>query len=377
MNKNIEKSATPIVLLSGDDIISKEQVRQSLCTNIESERGACSKQLFDPASEPLIDFLERMMTPSLFDELRVFQINHAHRLAPDDLDELMRITEHPIDNVYLFLDAGTFSDNRVSQTRKWRTWQKNFKSKASSAPERYSFFECMKPPEYKIPDWLVSNVPLFFGRKIARDSAEYLIDLAGTELGALYSELQKIDLHLPPKKAIDLESIDTIVGASRTTRPYELARALGEKDMKRTMEIIDGLFSSTFYPPLSINAIFRHFWGLFRIRKYAESHPREAQQLINPGQNINFKKQNEVALKFGVASGLLTENQPGKVYPVIIKSGIVKQARLFKERHHKKIFSWLQQFDIDSKTGRIDPDKKAFELLCYKILRVEELEQAE
>ncbi|MBD3344087.1 MAG: hypothetical protein GF401_03390 [Chitinivibrionales bacterium] len=376
MKEKKELAATPFVLFCGDDTISKEQIRSALIEKVTTLHGSCTKELFDPTSETVLNFIEKIMTPSLFNDIRIFQINHLERLSSDDLQQISRLLDYPIDNVYLFMDAGTFSDNRTSQAKKWKNWVKAYKDKVSSNSAVYSCFEFMKPPDYKISEWLTTNVPFFFGRTIAKDCAEHLIDLTGTDLGALYSELQKIDLNIAPKKAIDRDSIDQIVGVSRTTQPYELANALGTKDMKRTMEIIDGLFASAFYAPVCISAIFKHFWALYRIRKYAEQNPDQARMLLNPGRNFNMKKQNELALRFGVAAGLLGENQLNKVYPVIIKPRLVHQARAFKENHHKKIFGWLQEFDIGSKTGKIDPNKKAFELLCYKIIRVEELEKA-
>jgi DNA polymerase III delta subunit len=192
----------------------------------------------------------------------------------------------------------------------------------------------------------------------------------GNDPGSLMSELRKIDLDLAPGKKIDRAAIEDSCGVSRTAGPEDLARALARKDLGSAMELIDNLFSSNAGAPFIIAGLFRHFWALFRIRAWAEAHREEAAVFVK-GQPRDAA--NEVALRIGIAAGLLTEQQANRVFPVVIKSGIVSQARTFKTQHLRQILGWLCAFDLDTKTGRINPDICAVQTLCYRIARVGEL----
>jgi DNA polymerase III delta subunit len=223
-------------------------------------------------------------------------------------------------------------------------------------------------------DWLESQTPFLVNRTISKSDAGYLIDLVGNDSAVLYSELQKIDIHLPAKKRIDRAAIESVSGATRLMTQFECAQALGRKDFARVLEIIDSLYLGSVYLPLYINAIFKHFWALFRINNYALANPQELSEFQRAIKRYDKAVQNNLGLKIGVAAGLLSDAQAGGVYPIIIKSGVVQQALSFREQDYKKIFKWLGEYDIGIKTGRIDDSKIGFQLLCYKIFRAGALE---
>ena len=70
------------------------------------------------------------------------------------------------------------------------------------------------------------------------------------------------------------------------------------------------------------------------------------------------------------ADGHPDEGEERKIYPVLIKSGIVEQAARFTEEELAKIFKWLLDFDVGSKTGKFEPTRQSLQLLCYRIVRV-------
>ena len=132
-------------------------------------------------------------------------------------------------------------------------------------------------------------------------------------------------------------------------------------------------YRGSVYVPLYLAAIFKHFWALFRVAMYAETHQEEMAQFTASMKRYNKPVQDEIGLKIGVAAGLLSEKQRSSVYPKIVKSNIVQQSLSFTEEHYKKIFRWLGDYDIGIKTGRIDDDKTGFQLLCYKIFKGAEI----
>jgi DNA polymerase III delta subunit len=189
--------------------------------------------------------------------------------------------------------------------------------------------------------------------------------MIGTELEKLYSELQKIDIYLPEKKSITRESIIKISGVSRIKNPFELAEALGKKNMVHAAEIIDSLFAANFYAPTVIAIIFQHFWRLLKIRAFAKDN----RAIINNFYKKQYKEKMKIAHTIGIATGVLRKTDPvNKAYPVMILSNIIDQAKNFTDNHLNIIFTFLRDFDIGIKTGRYKATKQSLHFLCNSIL---------
>jgi len=208
---------------------------------------------------------------------------------------------------------------------------------------------------------------LLINRTITKKDADYLIELVGSDTASLYSELQKIDVHLDPGKPVDHAAIASVTGATRQINQFELAQAVGKKDLVRTLEIIDSMYAGNVYAPLYISALTKHFWILFKIRHYAAVYPDDIRLVTNNSTNYTIK--NTTGLHIGVATGLLTEKDLKKVYPVILLPDIVQQSMSFTFSQYTTIFGMLKEYDTGIKTGRIDDSKIGLQLLCYSMIK--------
>ncbi|MBD3317056.1 MAG: hypothetical protein GF344_14815 [Chitinivibrionales bacterium] len=364
MSETIPKVAVYV----GGDAIGRRTARDELLRAIQELHGEVGHDRFDRGSDNIDTFIERMITPSLFESVRVFSLRHADGLSQGDLGRLAEAITYDIPDVYLLIDIDEGAGKDASKVLK----RLRIKELTKKNGERYALYEFAKPPDYKMAEWLSERTPRLFGRRLSREDAEYLVDLVGTELQVLYSELQKMDIHLQPRAAFDRQSIDSIIGATRSMSSFELARALSAKNFPRVLEVLDSLFSTTFYAPSCLSVVFRQFWVIRKIRAYAKANPDKIKRYFGSRQ---YKVRNEIAHEIGVAAGLLQpKDPPGKAYPLVIKSGIVEQARTFGDRHLELIFGWLRDFDVGVKTGKIAPTAGTFQLLCYRIVRVVELD---
>ena len=363
-------SPSHLMILSGDDSIGKERARSRFIEQVGAFHGQCTIERFDSSVERISDFLQKMITPSLFQETRVFSISHAQTLSDGELGELNRIIGHQIPDVYLVIEAEPEKKGGAESRLSKKLQLKKRAGKPSVTIQDFS-----KPPDYKMAQWLIAQVPVLFNRTINKAEAELLIDLAGNDLDSLYSELQKIDINLAPRAPIDKTTIEQIAGASRVMTVFELASALGEKNFVRALQVLDSLFSSGFYAPNAVSAIFRHFWALFRIRKFAQKNPGVMKQFFTQGYGAD-SPQSEAAFAIGKACGLLSEGEKRKVYPVIIQSNIVKHSRNFSDSDYRSILKMVLEFDVGVKTGRVDPVQQVLQMFCYRIVRISQLEKS-
>lgn len=360
-----KKDAVHCFILSGDDTVSRRRAREEIIAGLEEAAGPCIREHFDPAAESASAFAQRMLTPSLFQETRIVHLRHAQTLSDDDCAELGPVLSGDIPDVYCVIEI---DESKKDASRFLKKFHRD-----SSTPlaerSKYRIAEFERPPDYKIPGWLVDNVPFLIGRRIAKADAEYLADRVGYDLDVLHSELQKVDLYLPSNAPVSRNAIDHVTGSVREMSSFELAAAAGRRDLPRALRIIEGLFSVNVPMPLVVSALARHFWALFRIKKYLAVHP-EVGRRFTASKGFKNPDQDAAGLAIGKASGLLQDGEERKVFPVLIKSGIVEQAKGFSEDELAHIIGLLLEFDVGIKTGAIEPARHNLEMLCYRITRV-------
>jgi len=354
-------------VLWGEDTVSRERAREALIAALEAEAGPYTREPFDPAAESAALFAQRMLTPSLFQETRIFHLRHAQTVGDEDLGELDTALSGDIEGVYCVIEIDEEKKDTGRILKKL-----HIDERVSAKPPTACLLEFKKPRDWEIAGWLVDNAPLLINRKIARADAEYMIERVGTDLDTLYSELQKIDLYLAPSAPVTRAVIDHITGAVRPATPFELAAALGRRDFPRAMRIIDMLFSVTVSMPFVVSMIGRHFWALFRIKKFLAANPAVGRRFTASKGGKN-QDQTETGLAIGKAAGLFGDGEERKIYPVLIKSGIVDQAMGFSEDELARILGWLLEFDTGIKTGTIEPTRDNLQMLCYRIVRARQV----
>lgn len=353
-----------LMIVTGDDNFAMELSRDKYLKQIRARHGQCTVEMFDSLNERIDEFMARAMTASLFQEIRVYCVLHAQTISEKDLAALDKSLNYEIPDVYIFVSAET-EKKGTAGTKISKVLQ--FKKRADD--RSVSIKDCSKPYDDKIAAWIVEQVPLMFDRYIGMAEAEYLAETVEYDL--LYSELQKIDLALEPGARIDKNVIQEIVGATRIMSPFELAKALGKRDLPAALCVLDSLFNSSasaFAAPPLVAAVFRHFWTLLKIKKFIERKPHILKQYNTRGFGKD-SPQSRAAVEIGVAVGLLFENMSGMAYYKIIKPGLVEQAQRFSEKGLTGIIKTLQRFDVDSKTGKAEATPCNLQMLCYRIAR--------
>jgi DNA polymerase III delta subunit len=369
MAPKTEQAAIPyIVVLTGDDTISRDRAKTEIIQLIKNQQPSVTEEHFDPLVESFAQFMERVITPSLFGGFRIFFVNHAESLLAAEITELNNIVDFDITDVACIVEADVDTGDDEGE-RGFAGWLKKFSAKAKKRPGRLVRSNFPKPRDYEIARWLVAQVPSLFNRSISPNDAEYLVDRIGSDFDTIYSELQKIDIYLPEKQSLDRASIDDIIQGSRVINPYELAQALGKKDLKRACDMVEHMFESQFYAPPVVSAIFNHFWGLFRVMQFCKRFPEKTTAYKQAAKSGDRQTQNRIALEIGIGAGLMTEKQANRLFPVLIKPDLIGQALSYTSDDFRKIFKMLFEYDVGIKTGRVDGSKTSFQLFCYGIAR--------
>lgn len=367
--KHTEGSAPAhIAILLGEDTISLQRVKQEHIGAIDACHDHVEKHSYDPDQQTISQLVEAIITPSLFQSTRIFVLRHISALSAPELEELGSLMNYDIPDAYLIMESES-APQKGKAAKDFAAWLKKLDKRGGERPGMLRIEKFPKPPDYKIADWLVTNTPAVLGRRISRQDAEHLVDLVGSDFAAIHSEIQKLDIYLPEGAPITGQIIAEVIEGSRAVSPSELAQALGHQDMVRVLEIIDSLFAASFYPPPCIAAVFRHFSALYRVRTFFDAHPQAYGQFQQAVKSRNRTQQNKIALAAAMAGGFLREGQQNRLFPVIIKPRVLEQAQRFDRSRYRAIFGWLRDFDVGIKTGRVESSKRAFQLLCYRIVR--------
>lgn len=114
-----------------------------------------------------------------------------------------------------------------------------------------------------IRHWIVEHGPRY-GKQISREACEALTTYVGNSLRALEREIEKISIYVGDKKTIEIDDVNAVAGVSKTYNVFELSRAVGNRDLKRSLEILDRMMEYGEHPPLMVAVITKHFMTLLK-----------------------------------------------------------------------------------------------------------------
>jgi DNA polymerase-3 subunit delta len=221
--KEVEKGLpSPVYLLQASDpFLHREAVEKIKGLVPEAERDF-NFQIFDlsPAGEEVVtlgQILDVANTVSFFGSRRftVFTGN-LQKLPKKDLERLMHYLSNPApDTAFVMLQAGALTRDSRGKFRALKLISLD-----------------LKGPE--IPSWLKQRARTK-GIEMSDEATDYLIEIIGSDLGLLSSEVEK--LSLVGKKRIDVDDISEIVTGERLYSIFDLVNALRIKDAEGVFRI--------------------------------------------------------------------------------------------------------------------------------------------
>ena len=125
--------------------------------------------------------------------------------------------------------------------------------------------ESLPLKDYEAEQWIVS----FYGERglqIDPEAARLLVESAGTDLGKIAVETEKLLKNLPEGvKAISAEDIEKNVGISRQYSVFELTKALSFRDAARAVKVARNIGETPkFVMPMAVSPLFLHFNRILR-----------------------------------------------------------------------------------------------------------------
>ncbi len=190
--------------------------------------------------------------------------------------------------------------------------------------------------DYEIVSW-ISRYYTGRGLQIDPPAAQLLAESAGTDLGTIVVETDKLLKNLPEGEThIQVEDIEKNVGISRQFSIFELTKALSSHDARRAVKVATYIGNSArFTLPAAVSALFTHF---YRILKY--------EALLAKGGRPS---QEEKAAVLGVSPYFFREyDEAVRHYPLPKCMAVI---------------SLLNEYDFKGKGGGVSQETEAGDLL--------------
>ena len=160
--------------------------------------------------------------------------------------------------------------------------------------------ESLSLKDYEVAQW-ISSYYEGRGLRINPEAALLLAEAAGTDLGKIAVETEKLLKNLPEGvKDIQPEDIEKNVGISRQFSIFELTKALSFKDAAKSVKVAARLGEAPkFFLPMAISALFLHFNRILKYGALIQSgHGGDASAKAKVlGVNPYFFKEYDVAVR--------------------------------------------------------------------------------
>ena len=154
--------------------------------------------------------------------------------------------------------------------------------------------------DYEVPRW----ISMFYqtkGLKISPDASALLAEYAGTDLGKIAVETEKMLKNLPEGTVeVNITDIEKNVGISRQFSIFELTKELSSKNAAKALRTAAYIGSAAkFAMPMAVSALYTHFYRILKYGALLMQNPRPAndQKAKVLGVNPYFFQEYDMAIR--------------------------------------------------------------------------------
>jgi len=228
-----EKPLLHVYLFSGDDNLKKETLLERLTSRIAKQGDLMmnsvtftSQTLKEP--QVLIDALDTLPFGA---PLRLVVIKDIDSVGKPVQEALISYMARPNETTVLVMTATKLASNTRLH-------------KAILAYNKQAILDCGAKKRWELPT-LIRSMAKGCGTEISTASANYLIEHVGTSTVALNNEVKKLSAYVQAfgRGEIREDDIERTVAQTAEPEPWKLPDALCERDLVRTLQVLDRLGS--------------------------------------------------------------------------------------------------------------------------------------
>lgn len=222
-----ERQLGVLVVLSGDERTLKLEAVAALTPLVcgdESQDSSVSKFVGKDADWKSVR--DELLTVSMWGDRRLVFVEDADDFVSKNREVLEKYLEKPAKKSLLVLDVTSFPKN----TRLFKAVDKLGLS-----------IECTELGGAELTRWIQSTFKDRFGKQITRDAAMLLPELAGTHLGLLDQEIEKLGAYAGDRPQIDSDDVRKLVGGWKAETTWDMLNALRDGHLGFALTNLDKL----------------------------------------------------------------------------------------------------------------------------------------
>ncbi|QDU60099.1 DNA polymerase III subunit delta [Planctomycetes bacterium Pan216] len=216
---------TAIYVVFGDEtFLHRQVVDQIRQLALGDDPDDLTYAVHDGKQAAIADVLDDLFTPPFLGDRRLVHVEEGEPFISQHRDALERYAKSPSECGVLLLEAKTWRSN----TKLAKAIEKDFIAVDASAPKAWH-----------VPDWVVRWSRDHYKKQLDRETAAWLVELAGTELGQLDQELAKLTTYVGEAPAISIDAVNKLVAGTRTETAFKLLDMVLGGEASRAIELLD------------------------------------------------------------------------------------------------------------------------------------------
>ncbi len=205
-----KQTCGPAVAIYGTEQFFKSAALKAVTQQVlgdDDEDAAPTR--FPGKDTELVSVLDELLTISRWSDRRLVIIDNADDFVSQHRAGLEKYLDQPAKKSVLVLDL--------------KSWPKNTKL-AKKVAKIGLDINCTAMKPAQMPRWLAAHAQSTYGKKIDGVAAQTLVELAGTSLAQLDTELEKLSTYIGEANLIDETAVRALVGGWKAGDHLENAR---------------------------------------------------------------------------------------------------------------------------------------------------------
>ena len=240
-------------LLFGPERYLRNFYEKKLIAALGGERGDINTNIFDTSPLAPGAVIDAALTLPFFAERRIVVVRYSgfFETNPDDLVSFL--AKSPETTTFIFVED--VADARFKLYKQINKLGRCVEFVAQ--PDKY----------------LLQNMGAYLkkaGKMIGTDDAKYLLDVIGTDMGKLMSELEKLEGYTGDRELITREDIDAICSKNIEDRIFQMVDAVMRKDIRTCMNCYEDLLALKVSPGAIIIMIEKQFLWMLQLKSMKE-----------------------------------------------------------------------------------------------------------
>jgi DNA polymerase-3 subunit delta len=217
------------VIAGKEDSLVNAQCQELIAKFLEPQQRAMGLSVYQGDEITIAEVLDELRTVPFLTDKRVVVVKQAEDFVSKYRQYLEKYFYNPCPTARLVLVV--------------TTWQSSTKL-AKKLPQVGRLINVAAPKRWQLPAHVVEYALSTYHKKLDKNAAELLVDLAGDDLLRLYSEVDKLALFIGEGKTITTDHVESLVGHNRIFDAFEVIDAVTAGNTGEAIVRLRNMFSS-------------------------------------------------------------------------------------------------------------------------------------